>query len=82
MPAISTTDLCKRLKITITPKDLGEICEGAQITQAAKPEGKKVGTFWLESDVPGIARAIAAHLELIALEEDERQGTPEDDDSF
>jgi hypothetical protein len=76
MAAISTTDLCKKLEVELSVDRIKEM----GFSPAARPDGKRNGVFWLESDVPAIARALAAALNLIAeaLEEE----LPADDDSF
>ncbi|MNK49898.1 hypothetical protein D3C87_687640 [compost metagenome] len=76
MAAISTGDLCKKLEVEVSVDKIKEM----GFTPAARPEGKRNGVFWLESDAPAIGRALAAALNLIAdaLEEE----LPADDDSF
>lgn len=71
---LSTTELCKRLDVTVTAEQIAQV----GVKPAQRPEGKRAGTFWLESDIPAICRGIAGALELKALAEEERLEEDED----
>lgn len=68
MAAISTGELGERLGIAITAEKLKEL----GFKPAARPEGKRAGTFWLPSDIPAIAHGIAAAMTLIGNAEQEK----------
>lgn len=74
MAAISTTDLCKRINTTVTPEHLKNI----GCAPAARPDGKRAGVFWLESDIPSICKALASQLLLTAREEQAKLDADED----
>lgn len=65
---ISTGDLGERLGLTIKAEKLQEM----GFKPAQRPDGKRAGVFWLESDVPAIARGIASAMQLIAEAEQEK----------
>jgi hypothetical protein len=60
--AIATGPLGERLGIDIKAEKLQEM----GFSPAQRPEGKRAGVFWLESDIPAIARGISAAMLLIA----------------
>jgi len=73
--AISTGELNKKLQIEVSVDRLKEL----GFNPAPRPNGKRVGTFWAEEDVPKIAHGLAAALTLIGEAEQEAL---DNDDSF
>ncbi len=74
MAAISTGDLCKRINVTVSPEHLKNI----GCAPAVRPDGKRAGVFWLESDIPQICHALA--LQLTATAEAEQAKLDADED--
>lgn len=65
---ISTGDLGERLGLTIKAEKLQEM----GFTPAQRPDGKRAGVFWLESDIPAIATGIADAMMIIAKVEQDK----------
>lgn len=72
--AISTGELNERLGIEVRADKLKEL----GFKPAVRPDGKRAGTFWLESDIPAIAHGIAAALTLVAEAEQEKLDADEE----